>query len=59
MKNPCHNCTDRHYCCWSDCEKYNAFRTQLDGYNADRNKGREADNFRAAYIEKSKRKANR
>ena len=58
MKNPCHNCTDRHRCCWSDCEKYKAFRTQIDSYNADRNKGRDADGFRADYIKKSKQRAN-
>ena len=58
MKNPCHNCTDRHYCCWSGCEKYKAFRTTVNAYNAHRAKEREADSFRSDYMKKSSRRTN-
>ena len=58
MKNPCHNCTDRHRCCWSDCEKYKAFRTQIDSYNADRAKELAADSFRFDYMKKAQKKSN-
>ena len=25
MKCPCRGCEDRHECCWSSCERYQAF----------------------------------
>ena len=27
---PCKDCPDRHYACWGSCEKYKAFRKELD-----------------------------
>ena len=30
LKGPCKNCPDRHYNCWSECEKYRAYRASLD-----------------------------
>lgn len=57
MINPCQNCTDRHYCCWADCDKYKSFRAQIELCKAEKNKTREADNFRADYVKRSKRRA--
>lgn len=28
-KSPCRDCTDRHYCCWSDCERYKAMKARI------------------------------
>ena len=30
---PCKDCVDRHEACWSDCERYKAYRAELDEEN--------------------------
>ena len=32
-KSRCKDCTDRHEACWGKCEKYKAWKSQLDEVN--------------------------
>ena len=31
--SPCKGCTERHEACWGKCEKYKAWKSQLDEVN--------------------------
>lgn len=46
MTPPCHKCEERHYVCWADCEKYAAYRNEIDRAVKHLRKGEEADSFR-------------
>ncbi len=34
--SPCKDCADRHEACWGKCEKYKAWKSQLDELNKKR-----------------------
>ena len=58
MKNDCKNCTDRHPCCWSNCEKYAKMKASSEVVKEARRKERIALNFLTDNIEKTRRKRN-
>ena len=37
-KPPCKGCTERHEACWGKCEKYKAWKSNLENVNAERKK---------------------
>jgi hypothetical protein len=45
MKAPCKNCMQRNLGCHSKCDKYQAFRTELDSINAKRKAERDFNDF--------------
>ena len=36
--SPCKGCTERHEACWGKCEKYKAWKSNLEKVNAERKK---------------------
>lgn len=36
--SPCKDCADRHESCWGKCEKYKAWKANLEAVNAERKK---------------------
>lgn len=45
MQAPCHKCTQRHFKCHSDCEKYLEFSKQQHEISSNRREARERENF--------------
>ncbi len=45
MKNSCHNCEERHPCCWGDCERYAEMKEVRNEMQKERKKERDALNF--------------
>lgn len=60
MTAPCLNCPDRKVGCKIDCERYAAFRKQLDerkqAMDKERNKNKLINEFKVDTIRKSKKK---
>ena len=57
MKAPCKNCEERVPKCHAVCPKYKAYREYIEQLReAQRNKGYEADCFRAAAVDRLKKR---
>lgn len=57
MKNCCYKCEERHYCCWSHCEKYAEYRKGVDKAREAEAKRKAADGFFAEMVEYVKKKS--
>lgn len=56
MKNPCFNCENRHFNCWGACDRYKAFRDDIEAKKRHLHQGREAAQFLATSTAKTQRR---
>jgi hypothetical protein len=62
-KNHCKDCTDRHINCHSTCERYKAWREELDKRNEKirevKNRENDIRNYEVEFCRKNKRRKNK
>lgn len=56
MKIPCQNCEDRHRNCWSECDRYKAYKDEHEEVKKFLYKSDEAGQFLAAQAAKTKKR---
>lgn len=55
IQSPCHSCTERHFSCWSGCDRYTAYRSALDKIHAQDQARRAVDEAGVARGDKIRR----
>lgn len=56
VQSPCKNCRSRHVACHAECNRYAAFRTELEAYNQKVREEKQKEAFGAPLTKKKPRR---